>query len=175
MVRTHKREERTDTGYRIHSESIDANPFSRSQILSRGVLRGVHLSYERSLPKVLYDSRVDPRSSPMTSVSLWEQVEARRRNRAHNLRTAWAKACLEDTERTITRREARRLATLILSLPDPRTVDAYEKTMFDAQFFEITLDGDHVHLLTVPYELAHSEIAPDSRKVISESMETATS
>ncbi len=146
----------------------------RSQIANGGFGRGDRSSYERS-PKLLYDPRVDPRGSSMPSVSLWEQVEARRRNRAHNLRTAWAKACLEDSERMITRAEARRLATLILSLPDPRTVDAYEKTMFDAQFFEITLDGDHVRLVAVPYELAHSEIAPDSRKQIPEEISRTAS
>jgi len=106
-----------------------------------------------------------------SSVSLWEEKEARRRNRANAVRNAWAKACLEDKERMISRSEARRLATVVLGLPTPDTVANYEKTMFDAKFFEITLDGDHVHLTAVPYELAHSEIAPDSRKQIPQPVE----
>jgi len=92
------------------------------------------------------------------SLNASERTELKRRNKLDRLRLAWASGCFEADGHTIHRSESRRLSTVSLGYPDPRTVDRYEQTLLDAKEFEITLDGEGLHMIVIPYELAEKQI-----------------
>lgn len=173
-LRDRKREERTDTGYRIHSDPMDAIQSLTKPNHERGVLRGVRSSYERS-PKVLYG----PWSRPYATLannnpnpSLFEAKHELRRATIIKIRIAAARTALDTPERMIPYREFRRLATEIGTLANPRTIDGYIQTLLDAEYFELTFDRENVRLLQIPVELGYDAIAPKTPQILETSQES---